>query len=232
MVTDSDRVSLTVAISTHAGYARFLPTAVASALRHADEVLVYSDGPCDSPIPAIELPYTGYCIEARRAAIRDASCDYLVHLDADDWLISRPPESGDLAFADMLLCDEGGAIRERWDYSQLPRTREAAFEFMRSRIGTTHGRNPIPGKCSFRVEWLRSNGLGWYQWPSTTFGEDVRTMIEYLLREPEIAYTSSPYYVYRMHGEQDTKDTARRDTFMADIDAYLQGDGCTSTLMP
>lgn len=220
-------MTLTVAISTHAGYADFLPRAVASALKCADEVVVYADG----EIPAydstgvrhVTLPKSGYCIEARRAAIAEASCDYLVHLDADDWLISRPPERGDLGFADIYICDASGAIRERWDYSHHPRTREAAWEFMRERVGTTYGRNPIPGKCSFRVEWLREHGLSWYRWPSTTFGEDVRTIIEYLSHDPEVVYVPTPYYVYRMHGEQDTKNLTRRDEFMADLDDYIRG---------
>jgi glycosyltransferase involved in cell wall biosynthesis len=217
-------MSLTVAISTHGGYQRYLQQSVDSALAVADEVVVYDDGgECEPPAGAryVALPKTGYCILARQRAIEEASCDYILHLDADDWLISRPPEVGDMAYADLYLCDDSGSIRERWDYSKLPRTREDAWAFMLARVGTKLGRNPLPGKCSFRVAWLREHGLSWYRWPSTSFGEDVRTIIEYLKHEPEIVYTPDSYYVYRVHEGQDTCDIERRDLFMDDMDAYL-----------
>jgi hypothetical protein len=228
-------VSLTCAISTHEGYREYLLEAVTSALRHADEVVVYSDGKTDfewENVRVVSLPKTGYCVMARQMAIAEAQCDYIVHLDADDRLGDFPPEVGDIAFADLWLCDSSGAVREVWDYSDRPTTAEAAFDFMRSRIGTLYGRMPIPGKASFRVKWLHDNGLSWYQWPNTTFGEDVRTMIEYLLHDPTIIYTGAPYYLYSIHEGQDSTDLARRDIFMRDIDAYLQGEPCIPTSTP
>jgi hypothetical protein len=204
-------MSLTVAISTHPGYSNLLPYAIKSAEKFADEVLVYSDD-----------EGTGYCVEARKSAIRDAGCDYLVHLDADDWLIAPPGQSGDIWFSDMYLCNSNGDITGTYDYTSLPHTVEEAVEYLRSTVGLLYARAPITSKCSFRVEWLRENDLTWYQWDTTTFGEDVRTMVEYLKHDPVIVYEpGSPFYVYRQHPTQDTTNMYRRSLFAKELDEYV-----------
>lgn len=213
---------LTVAISTHGGYARYLPQAAASALRHADEVIVYDDGgECEPPegVRYVALPKSGFVTAARRRAIAEAQGEYLLHLDADDWLISRPEPEGDWYYSDTYLCDERGTVRGAMDYSIFPRERDEAYGFL-----AFHRTLPVPMKAVFRTAWLRAHGFGWYEWPSTTFAEDCRTCIEYLSGDPSIVYGSQPFYVYRLHERQDSRDAERRSVFLADLDRYLKGE--------
>ena len=215
---------LTVAISTHGGYAHLLPDAVASALLHADEVIVYDDGGgCEPPegVRYVALPKTGNLTAARRAAIKEAKGDYLLHLDADDWLLSRPPETdADWCYSDVYTCDGSGAITGMWDYGVFDTSREGAMRTLQDRRTL-----PVPMKAVFRTAWLRENGLDWYEWPHTSFAEDCRTCIEYLEHAPRIAYVPrKPFYVYRLHAAQDTRNDARRSAYLADLDDYLKGD--------
>ena len=215
---------LTVAISTHGGYARFLPQAMASALEYADEVIVYDDGgECANvahghPVRYMALPKTGSLTRARERAIEDATGDFLLHLDADDWLIAKPPETADWCYSDVYTCNTDGAIDGHWDYSVF--SPESAMRYL-----NVHRTLPVPMKAVFRVSWLREHGLSWYEWPHTSFAEDCRTCIEYLKHGPRIGYMPrAPFYVYRLHEGQDTASNERRAAFQADLDAYLKGE--------
>jgi glycosyltransferase involved in cell wall biosynthesis len=221
--------SLTVAISTHGGYARYLGPCVKSALLVADEVIVYDDGgecatvALPESVRYVALPKSGYCIDARKMGIAEASCEWILHLDADDWLLRRPtlPADADMTFSDMYLCDDSSTINGYWKCDFFPRDRAGAMDFLRERRT-----NPMPGKSCYRVSFLVEHGLSWYQWPNTTFGEDVRTIIEYLKHAPRVVYVpESGYYVYRFHEGQDTQSAARRGEFLRDLDSYLKGDG-------
>lgn len=215
---------LTVAISTHGEYAEFLPQAAASARQFADEVIVYDDGgECEPPdgVRYAALPKSGHCTAARQRAISEAKGDFLLHLDADDWLISRPPETGaDWCYSDLYLCDERGSVAGVADYSIFPRDADSALRFL-----VEHRTLPVPMKTVFRTAWLREHGLSWYEWPNTSFAEDCRTCVEYLKHEPSIEYIPrKPFYIYRQHGGQDSLNMERRAAFQADLDAYLKGE--------
>jgi glycosyltransferase involved in cell wall biosynthesis len=208
---------LTVAVSTHGGYARYLDECVASAREFADEVIVYDDGgECDPPagVRYVALEKSGFCTAARQRGIREATGDNLLHLDGDDWLVARPPEHDCDWLVSDLVTNEG-----MWTYTTREHTVEGAWKYLHE-----HRDTPICSKAVWDVAWLRARGLSWYEWPHTSFAEDCRTEIEYLRHSPRIIYDPTrPFYGYRLHEGQDMRDEARRAVFVADLNAYLEG---------
>ena len=208
-------MGLTIAISTHGGYRDFLPWAVATAIPYG-EVVVYDDGGECGRVGLgeryVALPKSGSLIPARVKAIEEASGDYLLHLDADDWLIGQPPMVGDMAYSDLMLNGVQCARRDVIDA-------QGCLELMRLWAGSTvRGRNPLPAKPVYRVAWLKEHGLSWYSWPSTNYAEDVRTLIEYCKHDPQVVRVNEPYYAYRVHAGQSTNGEA---DFIRDFDAYF-----------
>ena len=87
---------ITVIIATH-NYANFLPKAIESIIFQTYknfEIVVVDDGSTDNTKSVIErYPFVTYCYQqskgvsaARNAGVKKAKGDYLVFLDADDWL--------------------------------------------------------------------------------------------------------------------------------------------------
>jgi hypothetical protein len=185
----------------------------------ADEVLVIStDGSCADIAEDYDVDFltADTLSDARRLAIEEASCDYLVHLDADDWLFTIPECSGDWCYGDLMVY---GGEWSRWDYSVFPRTRDGAMDKLREERTL-----PVPMKAAFRVEWLRANDLTWYDWPGIDlFGEDVMTCIKYLEHAPVIEYID-PFYCYRQHANQGSRNDTKRAEWLASLDAYLKGE--------
>lgn len=213
-------MKLTVAISTHGGYERFLDMAVTSAKEYADEVVVYDDGgECVPPhgVVYVPLPKAGNLVPARLRAIQDCRTDYLLHLDADDWLCARPKLTSDIVIGNLLVCDVNNTVMGMWDYTGWPTDYQGALR----RLDETRS-TPMCSKMVCNTEWLWSHNLSWYQWPHTVFAEDCRTVLEYLKHNPCVDICD-PFYVYRIHGEQDTANTDRA-AFLADVDAYLKGE--------
>ena len=213
-------MSLTVAISTHGGYDKFLAECVRSALPRCDQLVVYDDGGECTPRGGrhVNLPKSGSLIAARIKAIEDCKTTHLLHMDADDVLYERPEPKGDIYFAPLHLVKDGLAMHT-WTWSDRPTDYTGCVEWMGERLST-----PFPiSKAVFRIEWVRENGLCWYRWPSTTYAEDAKTLLEYLKCDPEVVYEEKPYYGYRLHDSQMTGDIQARRLFEQDLSDYIRG---------
>lgn len=215
-------MSVTVAVTTWEGHRHLLPQALASCAG-ADEVLVIDNGrTCGGIAQEYGARYFGRDADvgslplSRNIGIEQASCDWLIWLDADDTLLRVPDDlAGDWCYADLLVTD-GSVVIDRWDYSLCPRDRESARSLAR-----THRTLPVPMKAAFRVEWLRDNALYWRNWPHTFYAEDVLACLTYLDAAPDIHYLAEPFYIYRW------TDRAQYDTervkFQHDLIDYLGG---------
>jgi hypothetical protein len=209
---------LMVAITTHGAYKEFLVEAVNSAMRFADMVSVYDDGgECGdvelSPaallygVHYVPLPKTAMCTAGRIEAIRDAielGADYLLHLDGDDFLVRRPPtlEGVDIYANDYYDVDRSGAIMRIQTYPRAHQTAQEVIESLKCTVGTESPRTPFSLKFVTRVGFLRDHDLSWYEWPSTVYAEDNRTMLEYLKNNPVLVVDrADPFYAYRQHTE-------------------------------
>lgn len=209
-------MNLTVAISTHGAYAQYLEEAAASALEYADEVVIYDNGGECFPVKGcryVPMEQSGCPTQARIRGIAEAKGDWILHLDADDLLIARPPEhDADWIVSDMPLV--GGGI---WTYMDRDHTVEGALRYALAKRET-----PICSKSAWRLAWLRENGLTSYRWPSVQYAEDCLTVIEYLLRNPRIVYDpANPFYAYRIHGDSVSFDAERESLFRRDLGDYL-----------
>lgn len=151
-------------------------------------------------------------------AIENATGDYIVHIDADDWLVRLPEPEGDWYFADLFLCDERNSITGMWNYSGHPRNLADARVF-----AGAFASNPTPTKAAFRMDWLRAHGLTWYTFPRAWWATDARTSLEYHKHSPRIVYAPDPFIAHMRHAGQ-ASDYANRDVLQADIDEYLKGE--------
>jgi len=208
--------SVTVAISCYEGDREYLDNAIQSA-EGAEQVIVCDNGGTNADIAAdyhaLHL-HTHSLIESRQAAIEYATGDYLIHLDADDWLNSIPECEGDWCFGDLMVYD---GQWNTWDYSQFPRSKAYAMAYLRERRSL-----PVPMKAAFRVAWLRENKLSWYPWPGIDlFGEDVMTCIKYLDADPDIRYID-PFYCYRIREGQGSQNDAKRAEWLKSLDSFLE----------
>ena len=211
-------MSITCAISTYAGHAHLLRNAAESALRFCDEVVIYDNGGECEPVEGcryVPMVDSGGPSQARRRGIAEATCDWILHLDADDWLIARPREYDcDWVTSDLITTDD-----QIWSFAPRPHSPEAAIEWARE-----HRQTPICAKSMWRVGWLRDHDLSWYDWPNVLYAEDFRTELEYLKHSPRIVYDPNHiFYAYRTRPGQ-TQDNPYRQAMWRDLDDYFKGE--------
>lgn len=193
------------AIVTNHDYARFLPKCIESALEFCDEVLVYDDGSTDDslevlsryPVKVTHRPdATGDPVWGSNLGIQDATSDYLMFLDADNYLIA-PPLIGDTdyTYADILIVGEAGEYRDLWRYAGWPLTAADAMRKFR-----TDHQMPYPWGGVWRTDFVKP--LRWMRWPHTSFAADFRTALEWCKHSPTLAYSPQPFLAFRTHEGQ------------------------------
>lgn len=196
--------TISVCIPTH-GRPEMLKRAIASA-QDADEVLVYEndDG---APGPSITR------------AIHEATGDYLLVLDDDDWLLPGWRERillcGDIGFSDMYIADPCGTIRGVWSYADRPTDPHGLVRWTLANRSSA-----IPMFGPFRRAWLREHGLEFISWESTGYADDCRTLLEWMRHDPVCFYDPGPYRVYTIHDGQFSNALSEREKFLVELERY------------
>lgn len=199
-------MSITAVITNH-NYGRYLVQCIDSALTYCDEVLVYDDGSTDDSLDVLKQYGASIGVTHRHTAsgdpiwgsncgITDATSDYVIFLDADNWLINTIPQLDyDYVFANIASCDDGGNLIETLDFVTFPRTPKECL----SRFVTTIGM-PYPWGGVWRREFIKD--LRWRGWDGTGYAADWRTAVDWCLQAPTIGYSSDSFLSFRNHSGQ------------------------------
>lgn len=208
VAAERQRPSRVSVVVTNFNYAPYVGTAVTSALRQADEVVVVDDGSTDDSLdvlrafgPAIRVvsqPNAGVAA-ARNTGIAQATGDYLVCLDADDALdpryvaVCRQALDADhalgVAYTGLGLIGTDGSV--------TPNAWPPAFDWQAQTTVANPPSNCIPCAAMFRRSlWQRSGGYVQVYAP----GEDT----EFFTRGLALGFgarrvTDEALFHYRMH---------------------------------
>ena len=195
------------AIVTNYNYAEYLPQCLLSCQTYCESVLVYDDASDDSSLevirsygiePVVNKKPSGGPVWGSNRGIRDCKTSHLVFVDADNYLVAKPPENDvDYTFADLLITNSGGFPTSLWQYDHRPtEPLDCLYYFMRTK------EIPVPWGGVWRTEFIKSNHLKWRKWRTTRSAPDMRTAIEWLQYEPTISYQPKPFLAFRMHEGQ------------------------------
>lgn len=212
-------------VITNYNYGRFVGGAIESVLgqtKTPDEIIVVDDGSTDKSIVAIE-PYTKFgnvrllsqsnfgVATARNNGINSASGDYIVNLDADDYLEPTYVETLYKAFeADRSLGIAYTGLQLHFENGQTSISPwPPQFEFEPMTKPGVPPPNAIPCAAMFRKDmWERAGGYRQEYAP----GEDV----EFWLRGLSVGFnarkvTEEPLFNYRLHGGSASRTKEYKD---------------------
>lgn len=166
----------------------------------------------------------------RAEVIEMSRGDYVHFIDADDILepnfasevllaASRDP-SLDWIAPSVRIIDGEGTLGQVWDYSRLGFSSNVPQALMR---GYQTASVAVPMKSVFRLSFLRSSGLSYYELPGTPLGEDAFTCVRYLEYNPRISILSEPLIRYRLHGGNVSAGAVNRARMVVELkDYYIQ----------
>jgi glycosyltransferase involved in cell wall biosynthesis len=217
------------AVVTNCNYAHYLPKCIESALPYCDEILVYDDGSTDDSLEVLaRYPVTvthrddasGSPIWGSNQGILDASCDHLLFLDADNYLIGQPPIGDvDYTFAPIDIVNDNERIVTRWEYDNRPLDSEGCFDYFITSCERGKPEMPFPWGGVWRTAFVKS--LKWRPWPSTHFAADFRTALDWCLEAPTLAYSQQPFLAFRTH-EGQWSASPERALMVADAVEYAR----------
>lgn len=197
-------MSITAVVTNH-NYARYLPECLESALRFCDEVLVYDDGSTDDSLEVLSRypvkvthreDATGSPVWGSNLGIEQATCDRLIFLDADNYLISAPPvRDVDYTFAAIEIVNDAGVRIDLWQYPTWHLTAPECLAKYKADNGM-----PFPWGGVWRTEFLR--GKTWQHWLSTQYAADFRTAVDWCQDQPSLSYAYTPFLAFRVHAGQ------------------------------
>ena len=208
------------AVVTNHNYAHYLPECIESALRYCEEVLVYDDGSTDNSLALLEdYPVrvihrddpSGDPVWGSNLGIEQATCSHLVFLDADNYLLRRPPqEDYDYLFADIQVINPEGVNTKVWRYAGWPLTAEGCWEqFLRQR------NMPFPWGGVWRTAWLRDKR--WRNFDDTILAADFRTALDWCKARPTLGHSDAPFLAFRRHPAQQTAVTEGRQAMYDEV---------------
>ena len=201
-------MSLTAVITNH-NYGRFLRRCIESAIPYCDEILVYDDGSTDDSLavlaeyPNVKVTHrddaTGDPIWGSNLGIEDATSTHLIFLDADNYLLSEPPQLDyDYVFAPILVVDINEQKLVKWTFAEYSTDPKIAYlEFQRS---FPYPRMPFPWGGVWRTSWLKDKR--WRGWETTQFAQDFRTAIDWCKELPTLSYHTTKFLAFRKHPDQ------------------------------
>lgn len=206
-------MSLTAIVTSH-NYAQYLSECLSSCQRYCDDVLVYDDASDDESVeiiraygiePTVNGTPSGGPIWGSNLGIKDTRTTHLIFVDADNFLLSKPPELYfDYVFGDIALANHGGHITGHWVYDNRPQDWYEALRFWQR----DPRQIPVPWGGVWRTEFVQSNGLSWTDWDTENFAPDMRTCIDWLQHEPTIARRGC-FMAFRQHEGQMTASDRR-----------------------
>lgn len=170
---------------------------------------------------------SGSLLQGRLDVIEAATGEFVHHIDADDALEPRFAErilnlfardpSLDWVSPSVNVIDENGRVTAKWDYPAAGFTSHVPTALLR---GYQTASVAVPMKGVFKMEFLRRNGLAWYELPHTAQGEDAFTCVKYLECNPKIAILSDALLRYRIHGRNMSAKPIERAKMVIDLKTY------------
>jgi glycosyltransferase involved in cell wall biosynthesis len=207
-------MSLTAVVTSH-DYARYLPRCIDSALEFCDEVLVYDDGSTDDSMQVLASyggrirvmhrdDASGGPVWGSNLGIKQATSTHLVYLDADNYLLRRPPTNGvDYTFGDIRVVDADGVEKRHWRYPSWPLDPDVCWQRFVSQAVDKHSyQMPFPWGGVWRTSFLA--GKRWRRFETPGLPSDYRTALDWIKARPALAHDGEPFLAFRRHGQQIT----------------------------
>lgn len=213
-------MSLTAVITNH-NYSRFLHRCLDSALAFCDEILFYDDGSTDCSLDicrdyGVDVVHrdepSGSPMWGSNLGIEQARTTHMLFLDADNFLISKPPENVvDYTFGAIRIVDEHDIPTGKWEYPYWPLTADGCRRYCKQHRGI-----PFPWGGVWRTSFLQ--GKRWQDFDSTPVAGDFRTALEWVKDDPTLMYDQHGFLCFRTH---DSQFSARERKFQAEADALI-----------
>lgn len=202
-------MTLTAVVTNH-NYGRYLSECLSTALAYCDEVLVYDDGSTDDSMEVLRgypvtvthrKDATGDPVWGSNLGIEQASGTHIIFLDADNYLLSAPPQGeADYTFAPISVVSDRGTQRALWEYPDWPLTAEGCWQHFTQAAERGQCIMPFPWGGVWRTGFIRD--LRWRQWEHTAFAADYRTALDWCKHDPTLAYHATPFLAFRTHAGQ------------------------------
>lgn len=216
------------AVVTNHNYERYLKQCIDSAILYCDEILVYDDGSTDGSMELLSTygdkikvthqdAASGDPVWGSNLGIQEATGDYLIFLDADNWLLRRPPETGyDYTVVELSSYLEDEFIKvcaySNWDVSTPKRCLK--------RFVDNHGM-PFPWGGIWKTDFIKD--LRWRRWRGTSYAADFRTAVDWCLQAPRVTSFHEPTVAYRKHAGQWTAVRGEpHDLWVQDVNRVAQ----------
>jgi len=202
--------NVTVLIPTH-NRLKYVNAAIDSALKQGADVIVYDDGSTDGSYEMLSKRNDITLVRSEEASgspsepynemIKVCTTDYFIPLSSDDMLapgavqlLTENVGDYDWLYCDLMVVDEYDDILTTWRYDKFPRDYDGMVEYMR--INTS---SPAPFVGIIRKGFLTENEIGFYDFESTHYTSDMRTIIEWMKHGIKIGYLPIPLWYYRKH---------------------------------
>ena len=202
-------LSITAVVTNH-DYGRYLDRCLKTALRYCEEVLVYDDGSTDDSLDVIRRypvtcvhrdDATGDPVWGSNLGMQEATCDHLIFLDADNYLISAPPiTDADYTFAPVYVVANDERWLTTWEYPDWPLSAEGCWQKFVANAERNNPTIPYPWGGVWRTGFLRDKK--WRPWDTTAFAADFRSALDWCKHDPALAYSPEPFLAFRTHKGQ------------------------------
>lgn len=209
------------AVITNKDYGAFLHRCLDSALAFTDAVLFYDDGSTDCSLDicrdyGVEVVHrdepSGSPMWGSNLGIEQCATDYLLFLDADNYLVAKPPQNDvDYTFGAIRLVDSNDCMTGKWEYPYWPLTAQGCIAYCKQHRGI-----PFPWGGVWKMDFLR--GKRWVDFRATPVAGDFRTALEWVKHSPTLAYDPNGFLCFRQHGAQ---FSARERKFQAEADVLI-----------
>lgn len=226
---------LTAVVTNH-DYARYLPRCVESALEYCDEVLVYDDGSTDESMEVLASygdrirvtrrdEATGDPVWGSNLGISRATGSHLIFLDADNYLVSKPPlRAIDYCFAGIDVVNDEGCQVGTWRWPDWPLTAEECWSRFRDRVkADTKPLMPFPWGGVWRTSFLR--GRSWRRFETTAYAADCRTALDWCKARPSLGYADTPFLAFRKHAGQWSGVSEQRTVMKRELAEIVRCEG-------
>lgn len=203
------------AIVTNFNYGRYISRCIDSALSYGLRVRVYDDGSTDGSLATLaaygdritvvsRAESSGNPVWGSNEGMADCDTSHLLFLDADNYLISEPPQlEVDYVFAPIQTVTEDCQLQRMWKFPTFSTDPVQAYADFQA---SEPPQMPFPWGGVWRTCFLNGKQDGvrkrWRDWETTQFAADFRTAIDWAKHSPSLAYHPTAFLAFRQHAKQ------------------------------